>query len=66
MARLRDKYSILESMVLHPFTANMGAIVDHNHHEVCLYEKMFKAGFWLPFSMVVRELIFTFHWLQSS
>jgi hypothetical protein len=45
MARLRDKYSIPESMVLRPFGANKGVIVDHKCHEVCLYEEMFKAGF---------------------
>jgi hypothetical protein len=34
-----------------------GVVVRSDTHEVCLYEAMFKAGFQLPFILVVRELL---------
>jgi hypothetical protein len=34
-----------------------GAIVRSDHHEVCVYETMFRVGFRLPFLPMVRELL---------
>jgi hypothetical protein len=35
----------------------LGVIIQSDAHEVCLYETMFHAGFRLPFSRVIRELL---------
>ena len=39
------------------------AMVRSDYHEVCLYETMFKAGFWLLFIPIVRELL---HYLNLA
>jgi hypothetical protein len=41
----------------------LGAVVRSDYHEVCLYETMFKAGFRLPFLLVIRELL---HYLDLA
>jgi hypothetical protein len=61
--QLREKFSIPTSVRLRFGTANEGAMVRKDEHEICVYKDMFETGFRFPFPKVVRELL---HHLQIA
>ena len=60
-SRLRWVYSIPFSIKLRFDNEDKGVVVHAKENEVCVYEDMFEAGFRLPFSRVVRELLHYLH-----
>jgi hypothetical protein len=59
--RIRADYFILKSVKLRFDNEKVGATVRSDAHKVCLYETMFCAGFRLPYSRVVQELLSHLH-----
>ena len=55
--RTRAEYHIPRYMKIRFDTEKLGAVVSSDTHKVSLFEAMFKAGFRLPFILVVRELL---------
>jgi hypothetical protein len=51
--RVRETYCIPSLVQLRFDNEGIGALVDPDKHEVCLYVDMFEAGFRLPFPRIV-------------
>lgn len=55
--RVRMECFILKSIKIRFDEEGKGTVLRLDSHEVCLYEAMFQASFWLPFLPIIRELL---------
>jgi hypothetical protein len=61
--RIRGKCYISKFIKIRFDEEKLGAVVCSDYHEVYLYKTMFRAGFRLPFLLVIRELL---HYLDLA